>query len=202
MTFATVECFPLLGNIFFFLLSSSSVGKLCLGALALSCAGHWSLCVSRKLWQKCLQKHVLWELSAGSHPCAGDCPVLCHYMWLLWTIPEFSTADVNVVWEAYKAPSQAAAWPSSVLPSQVTSPCSLWVSSLLSRAITFISVLSLICCASGLGNCLDKSVLKLIFFARLTFWDSILRLIHFATMWLVSWRLIIINKGTFKTNLP
>lgn len=63
--------------------------------------------------EKCLLGHT-------GHLCAGDawdCPVLCHYTWLLWTIPEFSTADVNVVWRTSKAPSQATAWPSCVLPS-------------------------------------------------------------------------------------
>lgn len=148
--------------------------------------------------EKCLLGHI-------GHPCAGDawdCPVLCHNTWLLWTTPEFSTADVSVVWGTCKALSQAAVWPLCVLLSWVTSPCSLWMFSLLSKTVTYISVLSLIYCASGLGNCLNKSVLKLIFFARLTFWDSVLRLIHFPAMWVVSWYLIIINKGMFKTNPP
>lgn len=42
-------------------------------------------------------------------------------MWLLWTICELSAADVNVVLGIYEAPSQAAAWPKTlVLPSLVT----------------------------------------------------------------------------------
>lgn len=63
--------------------------------------------------EECLLGHT-------GHPCAGDtgdCPVLCHYTSLLGTIPEFSTAGMNIAWGTSKAPSQPTAWPSCMLPS-------------------------------------------------------------------------------------
>lgn len=94
-----LECFPLLGNIFPFFLSSSSL----VAVLQENCVlVHLHVAVQGVGPYMSLgrtDKSVFKDMAIG-HPCAGDAwdsPVLCHYTWLLSTTPGLSTADVNVV---------------------------------------------------------------------------------------------------------